>query len=180
MNKIILFCVAMLCLFGCGKGTDQQTGDFNETKPGISGYIVSKEGGRILVVSSEPKDFSDTGGLKEFYEAVFVSNVQQEVKIGQKVSVWFDGPILESFPAQAKAKNISVFPSKKPDGADLSESEVIRMALEKLDQSKEIIPAIKAVSYDEKSDTWDVLIKDTMFENKEYQVQVKDRQLKNQ
>ncbi|WP_223812015.1 YobA family protein [Geobacillus sp. 46C-IIa] len=127
----------------------------------IEGYVVRKEGGSILVVSSDPQDFRSTGGLEEFYNAILVSSAPARVKIGQKVQVWIDGGIAESYPGQGKADKVLVVPSTPHDGARLSEEEAIRQALKQEESRLEhMIPVIQAVDYDKQADTWMIQIKD--------------------
>lgn len=99
--------------------------------------------------------------------------MQEDVKIGEKVKVWFEGPILESYPAQAKAEKVVILPSLKPEGADLTEAQAIHKALTMKENSLDGVVAIKAVNYDPQTDTWEVLIKDT-FDNKEYTIKIDD------
>jgi hypothetical protein len=125
--------------------------------PGMEGYVVKKENGRILVVASKPKDFSSTGGLAEFYNAIWFSNAPEKVKVGDKVKVWFD-IVAESYPGQSQAEKVQILPETKPKNADLSEAEAVRKALVTDAINQQGVPAVKSVKYDEKLDSWDVLI----------------------
>ncbi|WP_457786656.1 YobA family protein [Geobacillus sp. Geo 8.1] len=151
---------------GCSGQTDRYA---------IEGYVVRKEGGSILVVSSDPQDFRSTGGLKEFYNAILVSSAPARVNIGQKVQVWIDdGGIAESYPGQGKAGKVLVVPSSPRDGASLSEEEAIRQALKQEESRLEhMIPVIRAVHYDKQADTWMIQIKDA-HERTEFDVRIKD------
>ncbi|WP_235045600.1 YobA family protein, partial [Geobacillus kaustophilus] len=152
-------------LAGCSGQTDRYA---------IEGYVVRKEGGSILVVSSDPQDFRSTGGLKEFYNAILVSSAPARVNIGQKVQVWIDGGIAESYPGQGKAGKVLVVPSSPRDGASLSEEEAIRQALKQEESRLEhMIPVIRAVHYDKQADTWMIQIKDA-HERTEFDVRIKD------
>ena len=75
--------------------------------------------GRILVVDPVAQDFSDTGGIEEFYNAIWFSNAPQEVEPGNKVEVWFD-IVAESYPGQSEALDIKIIQEEVPEGADLS------------------------------------------------------------
>jgi hypothetical protein len=57
---------------------------------------------------------SSTGGVKEFFDAVWISNIPQDVKVGQKVQVWFEGAVATSYPGQAMTNKISILPSNEP------------------------------------------------------------------
>ncbi len=152
-------------LAGCSGQTDRYA---------IEGYVVRKEGGSILVVSSDPQDFRSTGGLKEFYSAILVSSAPARVNIGQKVQVWIDGGIAESYPGQGKAGKVLVVPSSPRDGASLSEEEAIRQALKQEESRLEhMIPVIRAVHYDKQADTWMIQIKDA-HERTKFDVRIKD------
>ncbi|MFB6467444.1 YobA family protein [Cytobacillus sp. Hz8] len=154
-----------IILFGCDiKEKEDKIGSIDErvTNFSIEGYIMKKQGDRILVVRSQPKDFSSTSGKEEFYEAIWVSDITNEVELGQKVRVWIDGPIMESYPAQAKADKVIPVIADNQIGADLSEEEVIRKALssERENVKDFFLPVIKSVTFDKESDSWKVEIKD--------------------
>ncbi|MED3624697.1 YobA family protein [Neobacillus thermocopriae] len=133
------------------------TGCTTHSKPGIEGYVVKKESGRILVVASESEDFSSTGGLKEFYPAIWFSHASNKADVGDKVQIWFD-VVMESYPGQAEAEKVLVLPSKKPKNADLTESDAIRKALTSKELNLPNIPAIQSTSYHSKTDVWEVVI----------------------
>jgi len=162
MKRFILF-LALVSLFlsGCK----------SNSKPGIEGYVIKKEDRGMLVVASVPKDFSSTGGLKEFYNAIWFSNAPKKVQVGQRVQVWFD-LVMESYPGQAKATKISILPSKKPKGANLTEAAAIRKALESPEISPQSVPAIKKGTYDHKSDVWNIVI---IQSETEIKVQIEDK-----
>lgn len=169
---LVLFLLLVVSSFGCGtKGSNNADGvGPSDGEPGIEGYIVKKEGSRILVVDSEPQDFSSTGGLKEFYNAIWFSNAPENVEIGEKVQVWFD-VVMESYPGQSEAKKVLVLPNVKPEGADLSEAEAIREALTSPQINTNEVTVIKAAKYDAKSDVWDIHLKQG---EEEFHVQVDD------
>lgn len=58
---------------------------------GIIGYVVEREGDRILVVDLKKEDRS-----------TWVSNVPEEIEIGQQIKVWYKGVVFFSSPAQAE------------------------------------------------------------------------------
>lgn len=171
-----LGCLLFLALAGCGSET---TGDANqgaqseeESVPDIEGYVMAKdEMERILVVSSSSQDFSDHGGDEEFYNAMWVADVVPKVEIGQKVRVWLAGPVLESYPAQGGAEEVTILPDHQPEGADLSEAQAIRKALEQQPDAETW--AIKEIAYDKDSDTWEILFYG-ILSNTETNIEVKD------
>lgn len=138
-----------LCLFififtaACSNQHDQ---------PHFIGYVVDKSESRVLVVSSSPQDFSDNGGVKEYYDAISLAGVSNEVKIGQLVSVWVDGPIAESYPMQAEASKVEIVDEEKPEGANMKVNEVIQQAIHKVNR----MVAIRDVEYNENTEMWNV------------------------
>lgn len=52
----------------------------------------------VLIVSDQAEDFSSTGGMEDFDDAVIASNPADEVEIGDFVEVWFDGGMDASYP----------------------------------------------------------------------------------
>lgn len=146
MKKFLITLLSLFWLAGCT----------SHSEPGIEGYVVKKEQDRILVVDSSPEDFSSTGGLAEFYNAIWFSSAPGKVKVGEKVQVWFD-VVAESYPGQSEAEKFVIIPGKKPKNADLAESEAIRKALDVFSQLE--VPVIKSVKFNEKYNHWEILIK---------------------
>lgn len=139
----------------------------------IEGYITKVDNERILIVSPEPKT---TGEKKEFYDAVWVSNVPKEVKVGQKVQVSFQGIVMTSYPGQAMSDKISFAPNEKPEHATLSEEQAIRQAIQNIDDPKPIAFVVKKAQYDEASDTWSIRYKDGFHpENGEHELVIADK-----
>lgn len=145
---ILVLCVL---LSGCSSTTLIE-------EPGMEGYVVKKEGNRILVVDSVPKDYSSSGGVQEFYNAIWFSNAPAEATLGQKVKVWFD-VVAESYPGQSEVKQIKILSSKQPDKADLNESEAISKALIAKVINENEIPIIKSAEYHVDKDMWNIEIK---------------------
>src|SRR5690625_1173771 len=91
---IVTLCLSIIAAFmlvSCKPGADGE--------PHIHGYVMEKADGRILVISKEAQDFSDTGGISNFYDAIFLRNAPDDVEVGHEVRVWYDGPVEESYPA---------------------------------------------------------------------------------
>lgn len=160
--------VMTIILLGCGKesvadGANQQAEAEEESRkeqePDLEGFVMRIENSTILVVSEESEDFSATGGMSEFYKAIWVSGVREELNIGQKVQIWIDGPILESYPAQAQVKFIEVLPNERIDGATLTKTDVIQKALDAIDT--EDVIAIKSMNFDLEAHSWTVEILNT-------------------
>ena len=145
------------------------TVDTSEQEPDLIGYVMEKTEDRMLVVSQEPQDFSQTGGVKEFYNATWLSNVQADIAIGELVKVWFEGGVAESYPSQTKLGKFEIIKTERPEGADLSTDQVIRKALMELEQ----LVAIRSLQYDREKDRWDIEFK-TIFEEEDLTIHVKD------
>jgi hypothetical protein len=147
--------------------------------PSLEGYITKVENQRVLVVSSKQQDFSATGGVKEFYKAVWVSNVPQEVKVGQQVQVWFQEGVLDSYPGQAMADKISFKPNDHPNNASLSEEQVVQQAISNQKYADIKIFVLKEVKYDESTDDWVVRFKEGMlnsYQDQEHILQIPDKE----
>ncbi len=171
MKKIIISVfILALSVFpsGCSTGDVQQPPDGTA---GIEGYVTAVEGGRILVVSSEAQDFSSTGGVDEFYNAIWFSNAPDSIKAGDFVKVWFDA-VAESYPGQSEAIHVEVVQGQKPEGASLSQSEALNKALRIHDQG---VYAVLSISYNQETDKWNIRLKDVMvMDEKEYDIDIED------
>ena len=136
----------------------------------IEGYVVKIENERFLVVDPLPQDYSSTGGMREFFDAIWFSNVPKDIRVGQKVQVWFHN-VATSYPGQSRAEKVSILPDHHPVKANLSGSEAIRKSLESEKLKETDIPLIKAVNYNPETDIWTIQIKQG---KDEVNVQVKD------
>ncbi len=169
-KNIVLVFISILVLgvflSGCTIGEEQEIPD---TEPGITGYVMDIADGRILVISSEAQDFSATGGIKEFYNAIWFSKAPENIKIGDQVHVWFDS-VAESYPGQSEVKHIEVMPEEKPDGADLNKSEAINKALMSY-ENKGL--ALKSMVFQKETDKWQIKLKDVL-NDLEYDIEIED------
>ncbi|SDI66590.1 YobA family protein [Alteribacillus bidgolensis] len=123
--------------------------------PGMTGYVVDKRGSEVLVVASEPKDYSETGGQEEFFSAIWFSNAADNADIGHKVEVWYE-VVAESYPGQSKADHMEVLPSEKPEGAHLTEQEAVKQALD--EKNIQGILAITDIDYQPDRNQWRIEI----------------------
>ncbi|MBS4219810.1 DUF3221 domain-containing protein [Bacillus sp. FJAT-49711] len=177
--RFLLFPMVIFLLFilaGCSSDdtiakADSEVNTVNKPSK-EDAYVVKKEGESVLVVDAKPQDFSATGGEKEFYSAIGFSNIKEKLEIGQRVWIEVDGPIMESYPAQAKAGKVEILPTYKPDKADLTEVQVVREAIKIADTKSKWFPAIRYVEYEEEGDIWKVGIKQ---EENEYELVIKDK-----
>ncbi|MBA9029329.1 DUF3221 domain-containing protein [Peribacillus huizhouensis] len=173
-GKGFLIVSLIVLLMGCSLNGHTEKTDSNAdtsdkaSKEGLYVLSIGEQG--MMVVNAIPSDFSSNGGEKEFFGAVsyHYPKASEELEVGQRVLVETDGPILESYPGQGKAKKVTVLPEYKPDKADLSESQVVRKALKELESesTSNWIAAIRNVTYDKEKDTWIVDIKqdESMYE----------------
>jgi len=168
MKGFLIFVLLLsltISLLGCSS-------DNSNDEAGITGYVMNKENDRILVVSSEAQDFSDSGGLDEFYNAIWFAKAPKDIIIGEKVMVWFD-IVAESYPGQSEIKKIAVIPSSLPKGADLTEADAIYKALTSPNIDINQVLAVKSVEYNSQEDNWNIKIKET-WSDKVYDIIVKD------
>lgn len=130
-------------------------------EPGITGYVTKVDAAtdRILVVGSNPHDFSATGGDPEFYDAIWFSEAPRGVEVGNQVMVWFD-EVMTSYPGQSTVKQLQVLYPLQPMGASRLEQEVVREALET--EEFEGVPVVLEVAFDRDAGEWLVVLKDEM------------------
>ncbi|WP_243355002.1 DUF3221 domain-containing protein [Bacillus litorisediminis] len=136
-------------------------------------YVMEIGTDSMLVVDAVPQEFSSTEGVDEFYSAIVFNfpNASEKLKVGQRVMVEVSGPILESYPGQGTALYVEVLPEYKPDGAALSESEVVQVVIQKAKENGiEGTIAIRELTYDSKTDAWKVSIKQNDEENYDFEI----------
>ncbi|KGP71210.1 YobA family protein [Pontibacillus yanchengensis] len=152
-NSYIIFTLLLsLVLTACSDGDKVSLGE-----PGYKGYVMDKREGSILVVGTEPKDFSENGGDPEYYSALWGSDAPDRIEVGQLVEVWVDGGVQESYPAQAKISDVRVVSQEKGENADLSEAEALRKALNQMENDNGI-PVVKSTKFSEKTNSWSIEI----------------------
>ena len=102
-------------------------------------------------------------------DMIWFSNRPEEVEVGDYVQVSYTN-VMESFPAQAGARETEILEDAQPEDADLKSSEVIKSAVA---QAKEKVktPAhrgeyfnVKEIEYDEERDQWEVVFETTTKE----------------
>lgn len=123
-------------------------------------YLVDLEDDRFLAVAAKAQDFSENGGQEEFYSAIWYDfpDAAEQLEIGQRVQVEASGPIMESYPGQGTAVFVEVLPAYKPENADLTETEVVRGALEGVSSESFEVPAVQSVAYNADTDNWAVVL----------------------
>lgn len=172
-----VFLIVFLCIFsfvGCSADQPRGVPSAPDAEPGMTGYVMAKDNGRILVVDPVAQDFSATGGVNEFYDAIWFSNIPDEIKEGDQVKVWFDA-VAESYPGQSEAVKIEVISGSKPDGADLDESAAINKALHSGEIDTSWPAVLKSIRYNQETDIWEVEIREAIGEQlKTFNIQIKD------
>jgi len=146
---------------------------FVKTQSTKGSYIVSVSENGMRVVDVLAKDYSGTGGMKEHFGAMIVTypNANKKLEVGQKVVIEYSGSILLSDPGQGIAIIVEVLPEYKPVNAILSESQVIRKALEIIDDKSGWVPGIRSIQFDEQTKVWQVSIHQ---DEKVHEVEIKD------
>lgn len=145
-------------------------------------WVMDVSADSMLIVSAVAKDFSENGGDSEYYGATYFSfpNAEEKLKIGQRVIVEASGPIMESYPGQGSAKFVTVLPAYQPDGAELTEEEVVRKALEKRGGTGHV-EGIRHILFDKKTGEWTVTFVDSMeAEPTAVEIRVADQEEKKQ
>jgi len=108
--------VFLVVLSGCINGADNGAvnGPINgETSSPEEGYIFQIEGERVLILDNvEEADFGKSwNDLSEGYvgNAIWLKTSDAaNLKVGNKVRYWVNGPVAESFPMQGSAGKIEV------------------------------------------------------------------------
>jgi hypothetical protein len=163
MRYIMLIVIVGMVMLatGCGNKPGNENGNpaqSPDAEPsGYLGYVVDKANKSILVVGSTERNFG-SGGAQHYFEAIWFSKAPSDVEIGQRVEVWSDGPIAESYPAQGQADRVSVVEVRKPEGAKLTEAEAIRKALADPEVADFMAPAILEAKYDIGDSIWSISI----------------------
>lgn len=158
---IAMFLVLVITLIGCDSSAVEDS--YLNDEPGIVGYVMERDGDRILVINPEPQDFSGTGGVSEYYDAIWFENAPNDINMGEKVKVWYD-IVRDSYPGQSEAMHIEVIPSQKPEGANLTESEALYRALTSQEIHSDSILAVKSIEYDSKTKKWEIKLKEIWSE----------------
>ncbi len=116
-NNIFYPCLIVLFLLLVGCSNDEQSSieqveklkESNNTSElltnneeikentGIIGRVKEREGDKILVIDLENEE-----------RATWLSNAAEEIEVGQKIKVWYEGVVLFSNPAQAEIGNYEI------------------------------------------------------------------------
>ncbi len=148
---LLMLLALMAFLVGCSSK------NVNLDSQSMTGYVMDKEGERILIVDDEAQDFSSTGGVKEFYNAIWFSEAPSQIKKGDFVKVWFD-MVAESFPGQSETIKVDVIEGGKAKGANLTKSEALHKLLTSTEFKKNLY-GVSSIEYDDKKDIWNISLK---------------------
>lgn len=178
LKFILLIFVALVALTGCSNNSPTNHPD--ESEEGGDGlgtvgwYVIKKENQKALVVNPIPKDYSATGGIEEFYDAVWVSNFPDDAQVGQKVKILFEGEMATSYPGLGGAKKVSILPSIKPENAKMTEAQVLRSAISSKEAADIIVFVPTAIVFDDKAHLWTVHFKDGTSVTEAHVVEISD------
>lgn len=145
----ILLVLLLFTLSGCHFLKDEA--------PDLHGYVLKQTDSQIFVVSKIANDFSDRGGVKQFFDAITLDRVPKNVEVGQEVKVWYKGEVDVTYPACGSIQHLEIVEPKQPEGAKLSTEEVVKQALTKIDV--EYFFAITDVVYNKDTSSWTVTYK---------------------
>ncbi|MEK4146131.1 hypothetical protein NST02_03460 [Robertmurraya sp. FSL W8-0741] len=115
-------------------------------------FVLGLSENEMFVRGIAFQNFSDDDGVGNGGIYYKYPDAKDKLKIGQRVKVDESGPIKASNPAQGKALYVEVLPDYKPEGADLSESQVIQKLLAQTEKNDSVI--IRALSYNKSQDEW--------------------------
>jgi hypothetical protein len=169
-SKLLLIVIILFSamLSGCaGNLTDSNDSIDNELQPSSEYmtkgyYVMDKKDNKILVVSTERQNFSATGGMDEYYDAVWLSDAPEEIEIGQQVQFEIDGMMLQSYPGQARAKTVLATAIQDPEASELSVEEALRRALISGEVEGNKVLVVLSIRHFENSDSWEIDLKNTM------------------
>ncbi|CAM4209658.1 YobA family protein [Paenibacillus alkaliterrae] len=146
----IFFC--LLCLSGCGVSNEEPNKTIKSGEADLVGYVVKKKESQILVVSEFPN-------AKNKYESVWVSGSNiDDLDIGQKVEVFFDGTIQTSDPGQGTAGEITILKIQSPENTILSPKDALKKSLLQVENWE--VPIVKEFSYHSKDQNWVIILYD--------------------
>jgi hypothetical protein len=118
MPKFIYFIVFAFILTACGttsdtKNTNGSNGDDSSNMyEGVTGFILSLEGSRMLVIGTDGHQEATYYSFDESTEVEGEDGELLEIaafRIGQYVKTYYEGAIAESYPMQGHAAKVVIF-----------------------------------------------------------------------
>ncbi|MFS0725733.1 DUF3221 domain-containing protein [Paenibacillus sp. 1P07SE] len=172
--------IAMLLIIGCG-GTGEfeyeSESEANEKFFGIQGTVVKIEGEGVLVTSTD-RLISEEDESNTRYDAAWLSGIRDQVEIGQRIEVAFDGGVNLSYPVQAMGTSVRLLEDEAPKGAELTRAQAVRKVLEMPDVAQMRVPSVLEVIYNEEDRNWSVqLVDNTAIGYTVLTVNIEDRTL---
>ncbi|GEN46085.1 DUF3221 domain-containing protein [Alkalibacillus haloalkaliphilus] len=135
-----------------GEVQDEQ-GPTTDGEPSIEGYVMKSEDDRILIVEPRNKDTSS-------YTAVWYSDYDSDIEIGQKVKAWHSEQE-DSEPPHAVPELIQVVESDvSSENTTLTEHEALKRAIDATDLNDFSIPVVRKLVYIEQRDEWEIKVED--------------------
>lgn len=128
-----------------------------KAEPDIHGYVMERTNDSIFVVSKYAYDFSENGGVSEFYDAIVLDNAPDNVDVGHEVRVWYKGPVRESYPLGGSVGSLEIVETEKPEGANLSREEAIQQALATISEGNFI--TITNIEFNAEDQLWRISYK---------------------
>lgn len=188
--SVLLIWTLTSVLSGCDRGetsnrsatdpdsvTDQVSTDppaDTPSYPGLVGYVVQKNEDAILVVSAKGKRRGTAPNNSYYHEATWFSRAPDPIQVGMKVEAWADGGVDQSYPSQAAAKRVDILNSDGVQGADLSEIEAVRQAIEQFEGKQESFSIVRSVEYKPDADVWVIEMRNNAIEPVESRIEIED------
>lgn len=147
--KITIILIISMTLFGCQRSLDRD--------PDIIGYVVEQVENNILVASETATDLSGKGGVPYYYQMIWFSNPPKELSYGDKVEIWFD-EVKDSYPNRSTIIDYNILDTDSPNGATLSETEVLNLVLSEHKTQPNELFAIHKTYYNKFKKTWKITL----------------------
>ncbi|WP_423408303.1 DUF3221 domain-containing protein [Heyndrickxia sp. MSNUG] len=148
---------------------------FTEQPSKEGAYVMDLQEDSLLAVEAQGRIYNKASGEEQFGATQFkFPKASEKLKIGQRVIVEPNGPIMESYPGKGGALYITVLPEYKPAGAKLSESQVVSKAItEAKKTSGNELLIIRELSYEPSNKRWTVIFIQG-FQGQELKVELAD------
>ena|SRR5690625_487596 len=123
----------------------------------LHGFVIDRSEQSLFVVSKHAKDFSEHGGVSDFYDAIYLDNAPGDVEIGDEVNVWFKGGVDDSYPSRGVVGKMEVLTTANIERANRSQKEAVQDALQQIHVDNFV--AITDVQFSEERNLWTVTYK---------------------
>lgn len=118
--KVVCLMAMMACILASLPGCETSTAEQPAVEPFIRGTITAIEGSTVRVEENPAEEFRGKKALLRITPGTIIVNdygdivSQADLAVGQFVSAWVAGPVLESYPVQARASLIVIEPAVVP------------------------------------------------------------------